>query len=73
MKCIYTWYDSDVEKIMRHHDFPIGNTYSSLKIINNFKSNINFEDELKSVCFEKSEVFHLEFRILTSPESQPSY
>lgn len=42
----------------RHHDFPIGNTYSSLKIINNFELNINFEDELKSVCFEKSEVFH---------------
>lgn len=48
----------------RYYDFLIGNIYLFFKIINNFKLNINFEDELKFVCFEKFEVFYWEFYIL---------
>lgn len=50
---------SDVEKIMKDTTiFQLVIHIHLLEIINNFKLNINFEDELKSVCFEKSEVFH---------------
>lgn len=42
----------------RYYDFLIGNIYLFFKIINNFELNINFEDELKFVCFEKFEVFY---------------